>query len=93
MKKPYVIITFLLGLVVALSLGKAFMNNMLSTSGILVSRAEQEINLYKTQNIILSEEFLAASSLTNIAEKADKSGFINGSTQMILGTARPLAKR
>lgn len=93
MKKPNVIIIFLLGLVVALSLGKAFMSNMLSTSGIFVSRAEQEINSYKTQNLILSEELLAASSLTNIAQKADKSGFINDNALMVLGASRPLAAK
>lgn len=93
MKKPYIIITFLLGLVVVLSLGEVFMSNMLSTSGIFVSHAEREITFYKTQNVILSEELLAASSLTNIAQKASKSGFINDNTLMVFGTTRPLAAK
>lgn len=93
MKKPYIIITLLLILTITLSLGKAFMSNMLSTSGIFVSRAEQKINSYKTQSVILSEELLAASSLTNIAQKANKSGFISDNTLMVLGASSPLAKR
>lgn len=93
MKKPYVIIIFLLGLVIALSMGKAFLRNMLSTSGIFVSKAEQEINFYKTQNSILAEKLLTASSLTNILEKAKRAGFTNENTLMILKTSRPLAVR
>lgn len=93
MKRCHLIIIFLLGLVIALSMGKAFLHNMLSTSGIFVSKAEQEINFYKTQNSILAEELLTASSLTNIIEKAKQAGFTNENTLMILKTSRPLAVR
>lgn len=93
MKKSYIIIIFLLGLVITLSIGKAVLHNMLSTSGILVSKTEQEINFYKTQNAVLSEELLTASSLTNIIEKAKLSGFTNENTLMVLKTSRPLAVR
>jgi len=91
MKRSYLIIIFLLGLVIALSLGKAVLQNTLSTSGIFVGNAEQEINSYKAQNAILSEELLTVSSLTNIVEKAKLSGFTNEKTLMILKTSRPLA--
>lgn len=93
MKKCYIIIIFLLGLVICLSIGKAILHNALSTSGIYVSKAEREINFYKTQNAILSEEFLTASSLTNIIEKAKASGFTNENTLMVIKTSRPLAVR
>lgn len=93
MKKAYILIIFLLGLVITLSMGKAFLHNMLSTSGIFVSKAEQEINFYKTQNSILTEELLTASSLTNVLEKAKQAGFTNENTLMILKTSRPLAVR
>ena len=93
MKKSYIVMIFLLGLVMILSIGKAILHNALSTSGILVSKAEQEINFYKTQNAILSEELLTASSLTNIAEKAEQSGFTNENTLIVLKTSRPLAVR
>jgi cell division protein FtsL len=93
MKKSYLIIIILLGLVITLSIGRAILHNTLSTTGIFVSQAEQEINALKTQNAILSEEFLAASSLTNITEKAKVSGFTNKDTLMVLKTSRPLAVR
>lgn len=93
MKKPYAIIIFLLGLIVALSVGKAVLYNMLSTSGVFVDKVEREISLYRTQNIILSEELLASSSLTNISKKAQESGFTNKNTSMVIEVSRPLAVR
>lgn len=93
MKKHYAVIIFLLGLAIILSVAKAVLGNMLSTSGIFVSRAEQEINYYKTQNAVLSEKLLTASSLTDIAEKAEQSGFTSENTLMILKTSRPLAAK
>ena len=67
------------------------LQNTLSTSGIFVSEAEHEISSYKTQNAILSEELLTASSLTNIIEKASEAGFTGENTLMVLNTSRPLA--
>ena len=91
MKKSYTLIIFLLGLIVILSIGKAILHNTLSTSGIFVSKAEQEINSCKTQNAILSEQLLAAESLTNIAQKAKLAGFITKNTEIIIGESKPLA--
>lgn len=93
MKKTYIIIIFLLGLVVTLSIAKAVLYNMLSTSGIFVSKVEREMNFYKTQNAILSEELLTASSLTNITQKAQESGFTSENTSMILKISTSLAVR
>lgn len=93
MKRSYFIIIFLLGVVISLSITKAILHNMLSTSGVFVSKVEQEINFYKTQNAILSEELLTASSLTNINEKALAVGFTNENTLMTLKASRPLAIR
>lgn len=92
MKKDYTIIIFLLGLIVMLSIGKAVFHNMLSTSGIFVSKAEQEINFYKTQNAMLSQELLTSSSLMNILGVASELGFTNKSPSFFaLKTSRPLA--
>jgi cell division protein FtsL len=93
MKRPYFIIIFLLGLVVVLSVGKAILQNSFSTSGIIVSKAEQEISFYKTQNAILSEELLTASSLTAIIERANKSGFTSKNKLMVIKTSSPLAAK
>jgi hypothetical protein len=93
MKKPYFVIIFLLGLTILLSMGKAILQNALSTSGIYLSNTQKEISYYKTQNAILSEELLTASSLTAIAQKANEAGFIGGNNLMVVKTSIPLAAK
>ena len=93
MKKPVLIVIVLIGLIVGLSVVKAIVSNRLSTSGGFVGEVEDQISFYKTQNALLTEEFLTASSLTNIAAKALTFGFTNENTPMILKTSRPLAVR
>lgn len=92
MKKPAVIIVFLLGIIITLSVVKAILYNRLSTSGVFVGKVEEENSYYKTQNAILSEELLSSSSLMNIADKALELGFTKeGSSLMVIKTSRPLA--
>lgn len=94
MKKPALIITFLIGIIISLSIIKAIVYNRLSTSGVFVGEVEEEINFYKTQNAILSEKLLTLSSLTNIKDRAKKEGFTNERTLfMVLKTSKPLAVR
>lgn len=93
MKKANILITILLGLAISLVVGKAVLQNALSTSGIFVSKTEKEINFYKTQNAILSEQLLTSSSLTNIAEVAKKSGFVNDKTLIVIKSSQPMAVR
>jgi hypothetical protein len=93
MKKSYLLIILLIGMVVALAIGKAVLQNTFSTSGVFVSGIEQEINYYKTQNAILEEQFLTASSLATIIEKANREGFVSENNQIILGTQNSLARR
>jgi hypothetical protein len=93
MKRSLLVIMFLVGLVALLSIGKAILQNALSTSGIFVDEAQQEISYYKTQNAILSEELLAASSLSTIAKKAGEAGFVSENNQFVLKTSRPLSYR
>lgn len=92
MKKPALIITVLIGLIVVLSLFKAVAHNRLSTEGVFVAELEDKISFYKTQNAILSEELLTSSSLTNIVAKAEELGFTSKSQSLlVLKTSRPLA--
>lgn len=90
MKKPTLIIIFLLGLVIALSIAKVIVYNRLSTSGVFVGKVEEEVISYKRENAILTQELLSNSSLTNISIKAEKFGFVKEDSEMILKTL-PLA--
>ena len=92
MKKPALIITFLIVLIIVLSVINAVVHNRLSTSGVFVGELEEQISFYKTQNAILSEEFLTSSSLTNIADRASELGFTNKNQPLlVLKTSKPLA--
>lgn len=93
MKKAYLLITFLLGVTIALAMGKAVLQNTLSTSGVVVDKIDQEISYYKTQNAILSEQLLTISSLTNIEEKAKQAGFVKENSSMVIKTSSSLAVR
>ena len=92
MRKPVLIIIFLLGLTVVLSMVNAVAYNRLSTSGVFVGEVEEQISFYKTQNAILSEELFTSSSLTNIVAKASELGFAKEKSSMLmLRTSRSLA--
>lgn len=91
MKKSHIIIIFLLGLIVSMSMIKGIVYNRLSTSGVFVGRVEDEIVYYKTQNAKLLEELLISTSLINIASKATEAGFVNDDSLMVLKTSNSLA--
>ncbi|MBI2613626.1 MAG: hypothetical protein HYW62_02545 [Candidatus Levybacteria bacterium] len=92
MKKPALIITFLIGVIVVLSIVRVVVYNRLSTSGVLVGELEEQISLYKTQNAILAEEVLSSSSLTSIVARAQDLGFTNkDKSLLVIKTSRPLA--
>jgi len=93
MKKSSVTILILIGVIIVLSIVQGGISNKLSTKGILVGKIEEEINYYKTQDAILSEELLSYSSLTNLASKASELGFANEGKQFVLNSSAPLAVR
>lgn len=92
MKKPALTITFLVGLVIILSIARVVVNNGLSTSGVLVGELEEQVSLYKTQNAILAQEVLTSSSLTSIVASAKDLGFASkDQSVLVIKTSRPLA--
>lgn len=93
MKKPALITIVLLLTVVMLSIVQTIMSNSLSTSGILLSKIQEESHFYKSENITLSEKLLAESSLTNLASKASELGFVENKSQFVLNSSLPLAIR
>lgn len=93
MKKSSVTILILIVTIIVLSIVQTGISNKLSTKGIMVSRIESEINYYKTQNAILSEELLSYSSLINLTSKATEAGFTKERKEIILGSSAPLAIR
>jgi cell division protein FtsL len=91
MKKPILIITTLLIIVLSLSIIRIYISNQIVTSGVVLGRVQSEVDSYKTQNIILAEKLYSESSLTSIAEKATKDGYIAQSSDFIVSGQIPIA--
>ena len=91
MKKPIFLIMFSIFIIITLSVVKTAVSGKLSTSGVSLSRIEEEISSYKTQNLILREKLLAVSSLNNISSKAALLGFVEKKSEFVLTRPLPLA--
>ncbi len=91
MKKPALIILFLVMTIVVLSLFKTFLANRISTSGMVLGDIQQQISYYKTENAILSEKVYSMSSLTYVSKEAKNLGFVQNSGDFVLTNPLPIA--
>lgn len=92
MKKPALILTFLILTIIALFGVRVAVSNGISTSGVELGKLEEVTGKYKTQNAILREKIFALSSLSFISEKAAKLGFVESKSNFAVSLARPIAK-
>lgn len=93
MKKPILLITILVLIIISLFGVRAFVSNRLSTSGVELGKIQEETNSYKTKNFILSEEIYTLSSLNRIASLSAKLGFSENTANYSLTKDRPIAFR
>ena len=91
MKKPVYLILFLFIVIIALSLVQVGLSNRISTAGAQLTQLEKSLMTYQKENIVLQEQFLEASSFTNLSKKAKKLGFVEAKSQIYLNTPLPLA--
>jgi hypothetical protein len=91
MKKPIVFIVSLLIIVLSLSIIRIYISNQIATSGVVLGQVQSEIDLSKTQNIILAEKLYSESSLTNIAERATRDGYVAQSSDFVVNGQIPVA--
>lgn len=93
MKKPALIITFTVIIVLFLLMAKILVANSLSIGGVQLSKIERQIRSYQIENALLKEKVVLSSSLTHIASKAAKLGFVENKSTFALIKSQPLAKR
>lgn len=93
MKKPLLIIASLITIILVLSVVQVSLVNGMATSGVELANLHKEVKVYKLQNELLKEEYLSASSFTNIEEKAKVIGFVETKSQVNLAAPLPLARR
>ncbi len=91
MRKPALVIGFLVIVILALSVIKTFASNRISTSGQVLGAIGDKINFYKTENTLLSEKLYSLSSLTNLLSQANSSGFVKEETSFVLTNPIPIA--
>lgn len=93
MKKPALIITTLVLLIMSLSVIKIFVSNRIATSGVVLGKVGEDLSRYRLENTILSEKLYTLSSLTNIASKAYDLGYADSKTDFVLNNQVPVAIR
>ena len=91
MKKQILLLAGLVLIVFGLSIVRIYISNQVATSGVILGQIQQQIDTYKMENIILAENLYTKSSLTNIAEEAQKQGFVEQKTDFVLNGQVPVA--
>lgn len=91
MKKPSLIIVFLVLAVIALSIVRTFIANNVSTSGVVLSDLEAQGSSLQTENAVLAEKLYTLTSLSRISEKAEKLGFSETKKTFAISGQRPVA--
>ncbi len=93
MKKPALIITSLIFVILVLSIVRISVSNRISTSGIDIANIEDKVSSFKKENLILQEKVLALGSYTEIASKAATLGFVPSKANLVISTATTVAIR
>ncbi|MGA2968023.1 MAG: hypothetical protein ABSD69_02545 [Candidatus Levyibacteriota bacterium] len=91
MQKPILLIGILALIVFGLSIVRIYISNQVATSGVELGQIQQQIDAYKMQNMLLSEDLYTKSSLTNIAQEASEEGFVEQKTDFVLNGQAPVA--
>lgn len=91
MKKPTLLVLFFVSIIIALSVVRVAILNSISTTGIELVNLQNELTVYKKQNVLLKEEYLAVSSLNEIDKKAKRLGFVDAKDHVYLSAPLPLA--
>ncbi len=93
MKRPALFIALNLLVIVALSIVQVVAANSISTTGIELSKIQEEITGLQKQNEVLHEQVLSLSSLTSIASRAADMGFQESKATLVIAQPLPLARR
>lgn len=93
MKKPLILFTLLLSVVVVLAISQVVISNSLSTRGVGLDSLDQQIAVYKKKNALIKEKLLEISSFNYIASSAARIGFIEEKSRIFVSSSLPIAIR
>lgn len=91
MKKPVLIIAAQIFVILALSIVRIFISNNVSTSGVVLGKAQEELDRYRLENSVISEKLYTISSLTSVSKQAYDLGFVDSKSGFVLNTQIPVA--
>lgn len=91
MKNPFLALSIIILIIIALSVTRVVFSNGMSTSGIALDQIQTEISFYKIQNTILKEKLLSMTSLDYISSQASALGFVESKANISLDKSIPLA--
>ena len=92
MRKPALILSILIFVIIVLSVVRITVANRISTSGIALQNMEDQVSALRKENLILQEKLLALSSFTQIASKAAEMGFVPKTQNFVITTSVPVAR-
>ena len=91
MRKPILILTILIFVILSLFIARTVISNKISTSGVALGKTQDELNRYKTENTMLKEQIYALSSLSHVASAAVKTGFVESKANFAISPAHAIA--
>ena len=91
MRKPALIIAFLVFVILVLTVVRISVANKIATSGVELQSIEDQVASLRKENLILQEKFLTLSSFTQIASKASELGFVPSKANLVISSGIPVA--
>lgn len=93
MKRSAYLLSFIVVIIIFLSVVHVGVSNSLSTNGITLNELRNELKTYKKQNALMHEKILEGSSLHRIASAAGSLGLVPGKADVYVTSPLPLARR
>ena len=92
MKKSVLFLGLIITIVIVLSVVQVAIANSLSTTGVELSKLQDQLAQYQKENELLEEKYLEASALRTIDQNAQKLGFVSATnSNEYLSTPLPVA--
>jgi len=92
MRKPALIITSLVFVILVLSVVRISVANKIATSGIELQSIEDHVASLRRENLILQEKFLTLSSFTQISSRAGELGYVASRANLVISTSVSVAR-
>lgn len=91
MKRSIFFISFIMLIIVSLSIVQISLSNSLATKGVVLGQVDEQIKYYKRENSLLEEKMLNLTSYSHIASAAADLGFVSDKKITYIKNSMPVA--